>query len=155
MSAIELNDKRQIVIELSWLLSALTDEQKRELADSLACEDSIIKDVAAQLLTGWTERSSHGARSCGTDAEPTTPLDRARRELANRADSVAKDEIAGLKHALVWAKAMEEYYSGAYFRAYHAWSDRDVRMCPELGPIPVPDHSAYEVVKKTPQPNQS
>lgn len=147
MSAITLNDKRQIVIELSWLLSALTDEQKRELVDSLACEESIIADVSAQLLYGWTERSSHGPRSCGGDAEPSTALEKARRELAMRSSEIAREEIEDLKRALVWQKAMEEHYSSAYFRAYHAWDDRSIRACPSAGPIPTASTSQFRVVK--------
>lgn len=147
MSAIELNDKRQIVIELSWLLSALTDEQKRELVDSLACEDAIIADVSAQLLDGWTERSSHGAKSCGSDAEPTSPLDKARRELASRAGEVAQKEIEDLKRSLIWQKMLQEHYSAAYFKAYHAWNDRSHRGCPDLGQLPTAYNAPYQVVK--------
>lgn len=148
MSAIQLNDKRQIVIDFQWLLSSLGDDQKRELADSLSCEEAVIEDVAAQLLDGWTERSSHGPKSCGADVEPTGALDRARREIANRAGDVARDEIAALKRALIWSKAMEAHYSTAYFKAYHAWRDREHRMCPDTGPMPSVFNSEYEVVKK-------
>jgi len=150
VSAIQLNDKRQIVIELSWLLSALDDEQKRELVDSLACEESIIADVSAQLLDGWTERSSHGARSCGEDAEPSTALDRARRELGLRAGEVAQQQIDGLKRSLISAKAMQDYYSKGYYAAYHNWPEGR-GMCPALGPIPINYGGEYEVVKVEPK----
>lgn len=148
MSAITLNDKRQIVIELSWLLSALTGEQKRELVDSLACEEEIIADVSAQLLTGWTERSSHGRKSCGADAEPSSAIDKARRELASRSGEVANEEIEKLKRSLVWAKANEERYSTAYFAAYHAWRDRDHRTCPAVTDIKYVTEGEYEVVAR-------
>jgi len=146
MSAIELNDKRQIVIDLSWLLGALTTEQKRELADSLACEEAIIEDVAAQLLTGWTDRSSHGAKSCSGDA--TTALDKARRELSSRAGEVAAEEIRELKRVLTWVKACEKHYQEAYFRLYHAWPIDSQRHLPQLGHVKAEDSLAYEVVKK-------
>lgn len=147
MSAIQLNADRQIVIDFTWLLDALTPEQKRELVDSLSCEDAIIEDVTAQLLEGWTERGSHGGKSCSADPEPSRPLDKARREIARRSGEVAQKEIEDLKRALVWQKAMEDRYSAAYFAAYHAWRDRDHRACPALGPIPSPSLSSYTVVK--------
>ena len=148
MSAIILNEKREIVIDLSWLLGALSAENKRELVDSLACEEAIIEDVASQLLDGWTERSSRGARSGATSPEPTTALDRARRKLAIGADDIAKDEIEQLKRALICSKVMEEHYSRAYFAAYHAWAERAYKPCPALGQIPLPPDTAYTVVKK-------
>lgn len=148
MSAIILNDKRQIVIELSWLLDALDDEQKRELVDSLACTDAIIADVSAQLLDGWTERSSHGVRSCSADVEPSSPLDKARRVLASRCGEVAAKEIEDLKRALIWAKTVEQYYMDAYFKLYHAWpSDMRGRM-PDVGTVSNANRTGYEVVKK-------
>jgi hypothetical protein len=149
MPAIELNKEREIVINLQWLLESLTSEQKREIADSLSCMDDIIEDVAAQILDGWTERLSGGARSFS--AEASTPLDRARRKLAEGANEVAKEEIADLKNALIRAKAMEEHYQDAYLRAYHAWNDRDHRACPSWGPLPVGTNHIYEVVRRDEQ----
>ncbi len=148
MSAIELNDKRQIVIDLSWLLSALNDEQKRELVDSLACEDAIISDISSQLLDGWTERASHGAKDCGAQPEPRTPLDKARREIANRSGEVAANEIADLKSALCWSKACEDHYRDAYFKLYHAWPDDYAQRKPDVGSVSAVDRSIYEVRKK-------
>lgn len=148
MSAIELNDKRQIVIELSWLLSALNEEQKRELVDSLACEDAIIADVSAQLLDGWTERGSHGAKSCSADVEPTTPLDKARRELASRCGEIASREIEALKSTLAFTKACEDHYSDAYFKLYHAWPQGSESRRPDVGSVGAVNRSGYEVVKK-------
>ncbi len=148
MNAITLNSDRQIVIELSWLLSALTDEQKRELVDSLSCEDAIIQDVAAQLLDGWTEQGSHGRKSCGADSEPFSPLDKARRMLAMRAGDVALKEIEGLKRALCWAKANEQRYMDAYFACYHNWSNREHRSCPRPADVHHTDPMNYEVIKK-------
>lgn len=148
MSAIQLNDKRQLLIDLNWLLDGLSADEKRNVADHLACHNDIIEDVAAQLLTGWTERSSHGAVSCSADPEPATPLDKARRELASRAGEVAVSEIEALKRALVWERAVSKHYQDAYFAAYHAWDDRNIRQCPHLGPVPISAALEYEVVRK-------
>lgn len=148
MSAIELNDKRQIVIELSWLLSALNDDQKRELVDSLACENAIIEDVSAQLLSGWTERGSHGSRSCTADAEPYSPLDKARRELASRCDEVAKKEIEDLKRSLVWEKAVGDRYRDMYFALYHAWPSEWRGRMPSIEPLTHTITTGYKVVKE-------
>lgn len=149
MSAITLNDKRQIVIDLAWLLDALSDDQKRELVDSLSCEEAVIADVSAQLLDGWTERDSCGRRSCGASVEPTNALDKARRELASRSSDVAKKEIEELKRALAWANEMQERYSNAYFKAYHNWNNRAYRFCPEIGDLPDGLNLKHEVVLKS------
>lgn len=148
MSAIQLNEKRQITIDLNWLLSALSDDQRRELIDSLSCEESVIADVSAQLLDGWTERASHGPRSCSAEVEPTNAIDKARRAIAMRSSDVAREEIEDLKRALIWHKSDADRYRDAYFKAYHAWGDRGTRMCPSIEPVNYMNRSSYSVVKE-------
>lgn len=106
-------------INLTDALDHLSADEKRSVADHLACQDSIIEDVAAQLLTGWTDAGSHGGRSCGADPEPHSPIDRARREIAARASDVAKKEIEDLKSALQSAQDAERKYREWGFALYH------------------------------------
>ena len=149
MSAVSINDKREVCIDLSWLLEQLTAEQKRELVDSLACENDVIEDVTAQLLDGWTSLGSHGANTSG-DSEPNTPLGKARRAVAMRSGEVAQKEILDLKVYLVWQKRLQEHYSSAYYSLYHAWPEGFGKM--PVVPQVTYDISPgeYEVIRKTP-----
>lgn len=89
-----------VCISLPNLLDSLTPEAKRSFIDYLSCEEEIIKDVSDQLLDGWTEAGSHGAKDFFNGVEPRTALDKARRELALRAGETAKDEIKDLIYLL-------------------------------------------------------
>lgn len=87
-------------IGLSQALECLNTDEKRSVADALACEDDIIKDVVAQLINGWTEAGSHGVKLCHGYAEPNTGLDWAWREIAKRSGEIAAKEIKRLEDAL-------------------------------------------------------
>lgn len=92
-----------VSVLLSDLLDSLSTEENRDLADTLACQESVIADVASQILTGWTELMSHGSKG-GVDAKPHTALDKAIREVALRSGEVAKTEIHQLSHSLTMAR---------------------------------------------------
>lgn len=147
MSEIGLTKDRRITIDLGWLLGAMTDEQKREIADSLACEDSIIEDVAAQLITGWTEAASHGATSYDASA-PSTPLSIARRKVALAAGDVAATEIAELVRQLKWQKQLSDHYSDACFSLQRHWPDGYRYSMPSIPAVPLGDPELYVVTKK-------
>lgn len=92
----------ELSVCLDTVLQTLSDEQKVLLVDSLSCEEAIIKNVADQILTGWTEQCSHGRTSYTSQSDPEclTALDRARRELARNSSEIAAKEIARLEDAL-------------------------------------------------------
>lgn len=50
----------EIRIDAADLLLLLSTDDKRALAQRLACEDDVIVAVVDQLVTGWTEDASHG-----------------------------------------------------------------------------------------------
>lgn len=62
----------EIRVSVADLLSMLSTDDKRALAQRLACEDDVIVAVVDQLVTGWTEDASHGY---------TTVLETQRRRL--------------------------------------------------------------------------
>lgn len=88
-------ENNKITVPLDYMFEGMTAEQKREIAVTLACESEIIKHVADQILDGWTEDGSYGAKSCDA-ANPGTALDRATREVAMRSGEVAAREIERL-----------------------------------------------------------
>lgn len=100
-----LNDKRELAIDLEDVLRNFTAEEKRTLADSLACFDDVIKDVADQIVKGWTDTTSHGLLCCTAGENPSTGLDYAMRLVAKNSGDVAKKEIERMEDALRRANA--------------------------------------------------
>jgi hypothetical protein len=88
-----------LIVDIYELVGELGDESRRELADSVAINDDVIKFVTQQILDGWTECDSHGPVGTAV-AEPYTGLEFAWREVAKRAGEVAAKEIARLEAAL-------------------------------------------------------
>jgi hypothetical protein len=90
-----------LVIDLTDLLGQLDLEQKRNLADALACQEDVIKDVIGQVLDGHTASGSYSALCCTAQANPAWPgLDWACREVAKRAGETAEREIKRLEEAV-------------------------------------------------------
>lgn len=126
------------------LLECLSPDDLRMVADSLACEDAIIEDVSAQLLSGWTVNGSHGYT--GPDGNST--LDKAQRELGKRAGERAKKEIEGLERQLCWEKSMSEKYRDAVYELRQLWADHG-NICPVEVPMFKAEHGLeYEVLRK-------
>lgn len=97
-------------LHLSALLDTLDDEAKRWAIEHLACENAVIKAVTEQILDGWTEDCSHGAKHCLAEAEPRWGLDWATRAVAKRAGEVAVKEIERLELALKEMTKDRDYY---------------------------------------------
>ncbi|PNG11902.1 hypothetical protein [Stutzerimonas stutzeri] len=97
--AFELN-KGKVIIDVNYLLDAMSDEAKLELVERLAIEDVVIKHVVDQLVEGLTENCYAGSRLCGSSVEPSLPLDIAHRRIAEASGDIASAEIASLKREL-------------------------------------------------------
>jgi hypothetical protein len=109
----------KIEIDISDWLDHLTEKKKLELIETLSCQEDIIKHVADQILTGWTENAFHGLTGFGI--EPRTALELARQRVVELAPEVAQTEIDRLKR---FAKNQEEIakkYEEKYFALYEAW----------------------------------
>ncbi len=111
-------EKGDLCININAVLEALSLEDKISIMDRLSCDDEVIAHVTSQLLDGYTENGSCGYTRGGR-AEPFTPLDKARREIALRSGEVAKKEIEDLCHSLRWVKACEKKYRDWGFAMYH------------------------------------
>jgi hypothetical protein len=90
-----------LLLPIDPILEGLTLDERRSLADSLACMDDVIKDVADQITEGWTDAASHGAISWNAYADPSTGLDYAKRKVARLAGKVALEEIAKLEKTVL------------------------------------------------------
>lgn len=113
----KINKDGKLEIDILTLLESLSDDYKKEFIESLSCEEVIIKHVADQILTGWTENSYCGRT--GFNVEPRTALELARAEVIKLAPEVAQQEIERLKR---FAKQQEEFankYRDDYFELYH------------------------------------
>ena len=91
----------KLTIDLCALLDGMPQEEKLQLVETLSCEDVVIKHVAEQIIDRWTESGQHGLMQCQPTATPSTPLDKAWREVAKRSGDVAKLEVERLEHALL------------------------------------------------------
>ncbi|HBS81044.1 MAG: hypothetical protein CMK99_13465 [Pseudomonas sp.] len=97
--AFELNEGK-VVIDVNYLLDAMSDQAKLDLVERLAVEDVVIKHVVDQIVEGLTENCYGGSRLCGSSVEPSLPLDIAHRRIAEASGEIASAEIASLKREL-------------------------------------------------------
>lgn len=83
-------------LNITELLSGLKEEALADLIDALACHESIIDDVASQIIGGYTKLGSHGYRMCASLGSGTA-LERARALIAESSSQCARDEIDRLR----------------------------------------------------------
>lgn len=113
-----------LCLNMREMVDALDDSARLELAHLLSLDDVIIKNVADQILIGWTEDGSSGASNCITD-KPSTPLSVAQRRVAKESSETAKREIEKLEHGIAFEKECAKKYMDKYFILYHAWRSND------------------------------
>ncbi len=92
----------RFTFSLVALLESMSLDEKIAAADSIACDEDIIKHVLDQIIVGWTENGSHGYRGL-PELKPHYALEMVRRRIAEGASEVAKKEIDGLKKQLEMA----------------------------------------------------
>lgn len=97
----------------------LPEDKHLEMAESLSCSDVVIKHVVDQIINGWTENMSHGAESSSIEEKYHTPLQKARRRIANESSEVAKVEIERLQWLLESVQEQKNEYMNKYFDMYH------------------------------------
>jgi chemotaxis protein CheY-P-specific phosphatase CheC len=86
-------EKGKLIISVADLLNELTGQDRRDLMETLACENSVIEEVCNQLITGFTTNCSWGSSSCGFDVNPWSPLDIAKRRIAEASSDIAAKEL--------------------------------------------------------------
>lgn len=124
----KLNKDGKLEICLYTLFDSMTDEAKKNLVSSLACEDSIIEMVYDQLIHGSTENGWYGSTGeTKSDAEKGSVLDKFQRRIAKESSETAKEEISKLERKL---KSKEEQFTkinNKYFKIYHWLIDNDIK----------------------------
>lgn len=101
-------DKGELRIDFWDMVSEMTDAEKLQLAEAVACDDVVIKFVTQQILDGWTENGNFAGKFATAIADPGYGLDWACRQVALRADEVSRKEIERLQDAL---RTAEKKYS--------------------------------------------
>ena len=89
-----------LVIDLHSLLDDVPQEDLEEFYESVSCNDRVIKHVADQIISKWTENGYSGLGCVDAPEQPINALDKAWREVAKRSGEVAKREIERLEAAL-------------------------------------------------------
>lgn len=123
--SIEYTEDHKFQFSLQDVLEKLPDDRKVALIEALSCEDAIIKHIMDQVLDSCTENGWHGGRSSG-NVTPFTPIDIARRRIAESSSKVAAEEIAALKRAVESAKELGD----EGWRRYHDECRRHQRGYP-------------------------
>jgi hypothetical protein len=128
-------------VNLGEVLECLTLDEKLEIIEMLSCMDDVIKHVSDQILEGWTEGCSHGATGVG--ATFTTPLDKARFEVAKRSSASAKYIIERLEQSAIFEHAMCEQYRDWAIKMSHILFDNGLK-CP---PSPkISERKGYKIM---------
>lgn len=108
--AFEFNEGK-FVVDVEYLLDAMSDQGKLDLVERLSTEDVVIKHVVDQIVDGLTENCRSGSRLCGSAVEHFLPLDIAHRRIAEASSEIAEKEIDALKRELERkSKALDEAY---------------------------------------------
>lgn len=107
----------ELRVNVYEFLKTLTDDQRSELIDALACRCEVIDEVINQVLDGCTSLGSHGLTGWGGNAEANSGLDGARMRIAKLSSDVAKDEIAALHRRIEAEKELGKKGWDAYHEA--------------------------------------
>lgn len=121
-------EKGTLCISLCDLLDTLTPEEKRSVADGLACQEEIIADVVAQIIDGSTPLGSWGYEDVPAQPTAGTALCRARRQIAVAANDVAKNEIRRLEDSLRLERAECAKFRTWGYKLYHLALDAGLRV---------------------------
>lgn len=110
---LEIKDGKLIIDPID-LLSEMDGEDKVQLIEAISCESEIIQHVTDQIIHGCTESGWHG--STGFGAEPSTPLDKAVRDITEASSDIAGKEISKMKRLVKSSKdsadrAWKEYHN--------------------------------------------
>jgi len=91
-----LQEDGRISIDLFDLLDSLDEFQIGLIADYLSCQESVITNVADQIIEGWTKQNSHGATGEVLGFWPSA-LNSACLEVAKRSGETARRVIENIE----------------------------------------------------------
>lgn len=93
-------ERGTLSINIHEIFDGLTSDELLEIADSISCTDQVIKNVADQIVYGYTELVSHGSK--GSPESPNTPLQLAQAFIAENHMQITKDYIDSLRKLIRW-----------------------------------------------------
>ena len=109
--AIELTEPNE-------LLELMSEDDKLHFMQSLSSHEIIIKHVADQIISGFTEDGYSGNYS-GVESKPHTALQTAVRDISIKSGEIARKEIESLQRALAVTEKVRDEYSAKYWDLYH------------------------------------
>lgn len=90
----------RISFDITDLIASVSQEQRLDIIQALACHDQIIDEVTNQIVDGFTSEGWRGGRLISAHAEVYCGLDKACRRIAEASSDIAAKEIAALTAAL-------------------------------------------------------
>lgn len=105
-------------VDIYEFLDSLSDEKSIELAESLSCQNAVIKHVTDQLFDGYTENGCHGSKVYGD--LPTTQLELSQEKVRKLGNRLLIKEVERLRRRL--EDKNNHYESG--WNEYHKLNNR-------------------------------
>jgi hypothetical protein len=99
------------------VLDNMSSDEKRELIESLSCDEAVVTFVGQQIIDKWTESGYYSGVFCVATAEVYVGLDKVWRDVAKASGDVAKREIERLEAALRHEKNQTEAAWAEYRKA--------------------------------------
>lgn len=85
-------------VDIYEFLDSLSDEKSIELAESLSCQNAVIKHVTDQLFDGCTENGCHGSKRGGV--KPSTQLELSQEKVRKLGNRLLIKEVERLRRRL-------------------------------------------------------
>lgn len=113
--SMKFDNDNNVIFTFNYLdmLDSLSDEQSIELAESLSCQDAVIKNVVDQIMHGCTENGYHGTIS--SSDLPSTELEKSQERIRKMGNRLLIKEIERLRRKI--ADKNSHYESG--WNEYH------------------------------------
>ena len=92
-------EKGTLILDLHSILECVDPDQKREMLESISCDDEVIRFVTQQIIEKWTENGYSGGSCIHASSHPFG-LDHAWREVAKASGEISRREIERLEAAL-------------------------------------------------------
>lgn len=108
-------------VDIYEFLDSLSDEKSIELAESLSCQDVVIKHVTDQLFHGCTENGYHGTKRFGV--EPSTQLELSQEKIRKLGNRLLIKEVDRLRSKL--EDKSNHYESG--WNEYHKLFNQTIK----------------------------
>jgi hypothetical protein len=111
---LELTSDGRFAFSLTEAIDDLSQSQRWEIVQTLACNQALFDEVVNQILDGYTSEGWYGPKGYGGKPDATHGIDGARMRIAKGASDVALAEIESLKRAIKSANDLGQKGWDAY-----------------------------------------